>query len=438
MSPAQPVGPPLVGGLPPEVAAPAPGARCGAEGPGSADGAARPFSVYLHVPYCRVRCGYCDFNTYTNLDMGRGASASDYVSTLAAELRAARAAMDDAGLPARRAATVFVGGGTPTMLPPSDLATMIGLVREAFGLAEGAEVTTEANPDSVDEAGLAALAEAGFTRVSFGMQSAVPHVLRVLDRTHEPSRVPLVVDWARRAGLSTSLDLIYGAPGESLDDWERSIEAVLEIGPDHLSAYGLVIEEGTRMWAQVQRGELPMPSDDDEAAKYELADSLLAGAGYEWYEISNWALPGHECRHNRAYWQDWDWWGAGPGAHSHLGDVRLWNAKHPLAWAARALDGGLPVAGHEVIDADSRLLERIMLGIRLREGIALTELGEPAEGGGDEPGSGAGRTPRGLVPVVGRLVADGLLDGAAALRGRAILTLRGRLMADTVTRALTA
>ena len=426
MSPTQPVGDPLpgMGELPAQVAASAP------------DGSERPFSVYLHVPYCRVRCGYCDFNTYTNLDMGEGASAADYVSTLAAELRAARAAMDDAGLPAREAATVFVGGGTPTMLPPSDLAAMIGLVREVFGLVEGAEVTTEANPDSVDEAGLAALAEGGFTRVSFGMQSAVPHVLRVLDRTHEPARVPRVVDWARRAGLSTSLDLIYGAPGESLEDWEHSLEAAVEISPDHLSAYGLVIEEGTRMWAQVRRGELPMPSDDDEAAKYELADRLLTDAGYEWYEISNWARPSHECQHNRAYWQDWDWWGAGPGAHSHLGDVRLWNTKHPLAWAAQALDSRLPVAGHEVIDAESRLMERVMLGIRLREGIALAELGEPGEGDDGVPGSSPGRTPRRLVPVVGRLVADGLLDGAAALRGRAILTLRGRLMADTVTRAL--
>ena len=236
-------------------------------------------------------------------------------------------------------------------------------------------MTTEANPDSVDEADLVALAGGGFTRVSFGMQSAVPHVLKVLERTHEPARVPRVVDWARRAGLSTSLDLIYGAPGESLEDWQRSLDAVTRIGPDHVSAYALVIEEGTRMWGQVRRGELPMPEDDDEATKYEMADAALRRAGYEWYEISNWARPGAECRHNQAYWLDWDWWGAGPGAHSHLGDVRLWNTKHPVAWAGQISTGHLPVAGHEVIDAGSRELERIMLGIRLREGIALASLG---------------------------------------------------------------
>ena len=281
MSPAQPVGDPLpgTGELPPQVAAPAP------------DGGERPFSVYLHVPYCRVRCGYCDFNTYTNLSMGRGASAEDFVGTLAGELRATRRAMDAAGLPVRRAQTVFVGGGTPTMLPASDLVKMLDLVRECFGLAPDAEVTTEANPDSVDEAGLAVLARGGFTRVSFGMQSAVPHVLKVLERTHEPARVPRVVEWARRTGLSTSLDLIYGAPGESLEDWQRSLDAVAQIGPDHVSAYALVIEEGTRMWGQVRRGELPMPEDDDEATKYEMADAALGRAGYEWYEISNWA-PG--------------------------------------------------------------------------------------------------------------------------------------------------
>ena len=427
MSPTQPVGEPLpgMGELPAQVAAPAP------------DGSERPFSLYLHVPYCRVRCGYCDFNTYTNLTMGQGASAEDFVGTLAGELRAARRAMDKAGLPVRAAQTVFVGGGTPTMLPAADLVSMLDLVRECFGLAADAEVTTEANPDSVDEAGLAVLAAGGFTRVSFGMQSAVPHVLKVLERTHEPARVPRVVEWARRAGLSTSLDLIYGAPGESAEDWQRSLDAVTRIGPDHVSAYALVIEEGTRMWGQVRRGELPMPEDDDEATKYEMADAALGQAGYECYEISNWARPGSECRHNQAYWLDWDWWGAGPGAHSHLGDVRLWNTKHPVAWAGQIATGHLPVAGHEVIDADSRELERIMLGIRLREGIELASLGNrPDCPSADRPDRGRA-TPPHLVPVVAGLVADGLLDAGAALRGRAVLTLRGRLMADTVTRALT-
>lgn len=421
MSPKQPDGAPLpgMGELPAEVGAPAPGGRL------------RPFSVYLHVPYCRVRCGYCDFNTYTNLTMGDGASASDYVSTLAGEMRLARERMEAAGLPIRPAETVFVGGGTPTMLPPEDLTRMIDLVRETFGLVDGAEVTTEANPETVDERGLAALAEGGFTRVSFGMQSAVPHVLRTLDRTHRPERVPQVVEWARRAGLSQSVDLIYGSPGESMEDWARSLDAAIEIGPDHVSAYALVIEEGTKMWTQVRHGELPMPEDDDEATKYEMADAALAAAGYEWYEISNWARSGFECRHNEAYWRDWDWWGAGPGAHSHLGDVRMWNTKHPVAWAAQLQSGKLPVAGHEVIDTESRELERVMLGIRLREGMDLASFPRVGEDDGE-----SGRTPKHLVPVVGQLVADGLLDGAAAAAGRAVLTLRGRLMADTAIRGL--
>ena len=420
MSPRQPEGEPLPGAgeLPHEVLAPAP------------DGQERPFSVYLHVPYCRVRCGYCDFNTYTNLDMGGGASASDYVSTLAGELRLARAAMDRAGLEPRPARTLFLGGGTPTMLPASDLARMVALVRETWGLAEDAEVTTEANPETVDERYLAALAQAGFTRVSFGMQSAVPHVLKVLDRAHTPERVPLVVDWARRAGLSTSLDLIYGTPGETLEDWARSLEAAIQTGPDHVSAYALVIEEGTRMWAQVRRGELPVPEDDDEATKYEMADAALAAAGYAWYEISNWAREGHECRHNRVYWLDGDWYGAGPGAHSHFGDVRMWGTKAPVAWAAQVAAGRLPVAGHEVVDARARELERVMLGIRLREGIALADLARAGEQ------TTRDATPRRLVPVVAQMVADGLLEAAPALRGRAVLTLRGRLMADAVTSRL--
>lgn len=433
MSPRQPEGEPLpgVGELPAQVRVRRrPAASEPAADPGAAEGTS-PFSVYLHVPYCRVRCGYCDFNTYTNLDMGHGASASDYVSTLAGELRLAATAMERVGLPRRTAQTVFLGGGTPTMLPAADLVDMLELVRTTWGLTEGAEVTTEANPETVDERYLATLAEAGFTRVSFGMQSAVPHVLATLERTHTPQRVPQVVAWARRSGLDTSLDLIYGTPGESLQDWARSLEAAVEIAPDHLSAYALVIEEGTRMWAQVRRGELETPTEDDEATKYEMADAALASAGYEWYEISNWARPGHECRHNEAYWRDWDWYGAGPGAHSHLGDVRMWGTKAPVAWAAQVRAGRLPVAGHEVIDDGARELERVMLGIRLREGLDLAGLAQPGEE------TTADGTPGRLVPVVGTLVGQGLLEPAAALRGRAVLTLRGRLMADTVTRRLT-
>lgn len=401
MSPKQPEGQPLPGW-----------GELPAQTQGNGD---TPFSVYLHVPYCRVRCGYCDFNTYTNLEMGGGASASDYVSTLAGELRSARRAMDEAGLPVRPAETIFLGGGTPTMLPASDLARMIELVEQTWGIQPGAEITTEANPETVDEAYLEALAAAGFTRISVGMQSAVPEVLHTLDRTHRPEKVLQVIAAAKAQGLDTSLDLIYGTPGESMEDWQRSLDAALAMEPEHLSAYALVIEEGTRMWSQVRRGALPSPTDDDEAAKYEMADVALAAAGYQWYEISNWAKPGHECRHNEAYWRDWDWYGAGPGAHSHLGDVRLWNTKAPVAWAAQVGQERLPVAGHEVLDAEARRLEQVMLGIRMREGLPAASF---------EAG------------VVAALIADGYIDGSQALRGRVVLTLQGRLMADTVTHRL--
>jgi oxygen-independent coproporphyrinogen-3 oxidase len=246
----------------------------------------RPFGVYLHVPFCATRCGYCDFNTYTAVELGGGASQASYASTAVAEVRLARQVLGTADVPA---ATVFLGGGTPTLLPPRDLATMLAAVRDELGIQPGAEVTTEANPDSVDERSLADLRAAGFTRVSFGMQSAVPHVLATLDRTHDPDRVPQVVAWARAAGFEgVSLDLIYGTPGESQDDWRTSLAAALDAGPDHVSAYALVVEEGTRLAGQVRRGEIPAPDDDDLADRYLLADEVLAAAGFEWYEVSNW------------------------------------------------------------------------------------------------------------------------------------------------------
>ncbi len=261
---------------------------------------AEGFGLYLHVPFCRVRCGYCDFNTYTAGELGGGASQDSYARTALREIDLAARVLDAAGR-SRPVGTVFVGGGTPTLLPVEDLALLLDAVRTTWGLEPGAEVTTEANPDSVTVASLAALAEAGFTRVSFGMQSAVPHVLATLERTHDPERVPEVVRWAREAGLAVSLDLIYGTPGESVADWQRSVEAALACGVDHVSAYALVVEEGTRMGGQVRRGLLPAPDPDDQATKYELADALLTAAGLGWYEVSNWArTPEQACRHNLA------------------------------------------------------------------------------------------------------------------------------------------
>ncbi|MFT7766366.1 radical SAM family heme chaperone HemW [Clavibacter tessellarius] len=377
----------------------------------------RAFGVYLHVPFCRVRCGYCDFNTYTAPEL-RGVKQSDYASQAVQEVRFAGSALRASGVPARPASTVFLGGGTPTLLPVEDLVRMLDAVRATWGIAEGAEVTTEANPDSVDDAYLAALAAGGFTRVSFGMQSAVPRVLATLERTHDPARIAPVVRGARAAGLEVSLDLIYGTPAETLDDWRASLEQAIAQEPDHLSAYALIVEPGTKLARQIRRGEVPEPDEDLQADMYELADRMLGEAGYEWYEVSNWARGGRRSRHNLAYWQGHDWWGVGPGAHSHVGGVRWWNVKHPAAYADRVLAGASPGAGRETLDDATREVERVLLGARIRDGLAIPTL-----------------TVEGRRQVAG-LIADGLVDPRAALAGTLVLTLSGRLLADAVVRRL--
>ncbi|OFI37932.1 coproporphyrinogen III oxidase [Arthrobacter sp. SW1] len=379
----------------------------------------RHFGLYVHIPFCAVRCGYCDFNTYTAKELGGGASQDAYAETAVAEVDFAARALEASGLPPRRISTVFFGGGTPTLLPAEDLARILGAAVGHWGLEPGAEVTTEANPDSVTPESLQLLAEAGFTRVSFGMQSAVPHVLKVLDRTHSPERVPQAVQWAREAGLDVSLDLIYGTPGESMDDWRTSLETALSYGPDHISAYALIVEDGTKLAAQMRRGEVPGIDDDDHAAKYELADELITAAGLAWYEVSNWSrTPEHACRHNLAYWRGDDWWGIGPGSHSHVGGVRWWNVKHPVAYANRLAAGESPAAGRETLDAGTREMERIMLEARLGSGLEVDAL--------DAVGRHA----------VAGLIADGLVEPAAAFKGRLVLTLKGRLLADAVVRRL--
>ena len=291
--------------------------------------------------------------------------------------------------------TVFLGGGTPTLLPADDLAGLLAVVAEELGLADGAEVTTEANPDSVDPAGLARLREAGFTRVSFGMQSAVPHVLATLDRTHDPERVPQAVAWARAAGFDeVSLDLIYGTPGESLADWETSLDAALASSPDHVSAYALIVEDGTALARAVRRGEVAAPDDDDMADKYVAADERLTAGGLEWYELSNWARrTASRCRHNELYWTGADWWGVGPGAHSHVGGVRWWNVRHPAAYAARLAAGESPGHAREVLDPETQRVERVLLETRLVGGLPVEVL-DPA-GRAALPGPGCRRSGRG-------------------------------------------
>ena len=383
--------------------------------------AARDFGVYVHVPFCAVRCGYCDFNTYAPGELG-GATPAGYVDAALREMQIAGQEMGDASRPA---STVFFGGGTPTLLPADAMVRLLGGIQEVWGLAPGAEVTTEANPDSVSRESLATLAAAGFTRVSFGMQSAVPHVLATLERTHNPDNVARAIEWAREAGLAASLDLIYGTPGESLADWQRSLDAAIALNPGHISAYALVIEHGTKMGAQLRRGEIAAVDLDTQADMYEAADAALTAAGYSWYEVSNWSkTPAERCRHNLAYWTSEDWWGIGPGAHSYLGPSvgraarRWWNVKHPRAYADVLARGELPIGGEEELTAADTALESVMLRIRLAEGLRAADAGAPSA-------------------TVARLIAEGLVDGPAAIAGTLRLTLRGRLLADHVVRELT-
>jgi len=374
---------------------------------GSLPRAARaPFSVYVHVPFCRARCGYCDFNTYTGSELAGSLQAS-YADTVVTELELARRVLGEVP----PVETVFVGGGTPTLLPAADLARVLRAVGE---LAPGAEVTTEANPDSVDARSLGQLREAGFTRISFGMQSAVPHVLAALDRTHTPGRPQQAVAEAFAAGFEqVSVDLIYGAPGESDDDWRTSLDVAVQAGPTHVSAYALIVEQGTRLARQVARGEVAVANDDALADRYLMADEALGHLG--WYEVSNWGEP---CRHNQAYWRGNDWWGAGPGAHSHVDGVRWWNVKHPAAYAQRLAEGVSPAQAREQLSDEDRRVERVLLEVRLCDGLPLSVL-----------------HPAGLEAARG-FVASGLLEPTAHDGGRALLTLRGRLLADAVVRDL--
>ncbi len=381
-----------------------------------ADVGVRPFSVYVHVPYCATRCGYCDFNTYTASELGGGASQAGYAADAIAEVRLARRVLGDADIPVR---TVFFGGGTPTLLPPSDLASILHAIDTEFGLAPDAEVSTEANPESVDAEALSRLRDSGFTRISFGMQSVRAHVLAVLDRRHSPGTAQQRVEQAWAAGFDhVSLDLIYGTPGESDDDWRASVEAAIDAAPDHISAYSLIVEDGTRLGRQVAKGELPMPDDDVLADRYLIADDLLHAAGFDWYEVSNWARPGGQCRHNMAYWRGDNWWGIGPGAHSHIAGIRWWNVRHPTSYAARLADASSPGQARECLDPETRRIERVMLGLRLSDGLSLDEL--------DDNGRSAAWLAAG----------DGLVESTALSAGRAVLTNRGRLLADAVIRAL--
>ena len=366
------------------------------------------FGIYLHVPFCTSRCGYCDFNTYTAAELG-GATPDGWLEALRGELDLAAGHLGSVPVD-----TVFVGGGTPSSLGAGRLAAVLDAVRDRFALAPGAEVTTEANPESTSPEFFETIRAAGYTRVSLGMQSTAPHVLAVLGRAHSPGRAIAAANEATAAGFGhVNLDLIYGTPGESDDDLLSSVEAALEAGVDHVSAYALVVEDGTALARQVRRGEVAAPDDDVLARRYELIDRRLSAAGLDWYEVSNWSRPGGECRHNLGYWNGGQWWGAGPGAHGFVGDLRWWNVKHPNGYAEAIGQGRWPVADSERLDTRARHLEQVMLGIRLRTGLPLDVLTDSERH-------------RAL-----RSVDEGLVTEAA---GRLVLTGRGRLLADAVVR----
>jgi len=375
------------------------------------------FGVYVHVPFCATRCGYCDFNTYTAAELGGGVSRDNYPEVLREEFALAKTVLDGSRGPVD---TVFIGGGTPTLLNAQALTGIVADIDAAFGLAPDAEITTEANPETVDESYLRQLRDGGFTRVSLGMQSASPGVLAILERSHTPGRALEAAAAARRAGFDhVNLDLIYGTPGERADDFRASLAAAVDAGADHVSAYSLIVEDGTALAAKVRRGDIAQPSDDVAADRYLMAEEILSGAGLNWYEVSNWAATEQaRCRHNLLYWRGGDWWGFGPGAHSHIAGVRWWNVKHPARYSQRLKQGQSPAQGREILTEDQRYVEDVMLRVRLAEGMPIASL---------QP-TGAEAIPH--------IAAAGLLDTDALSTGTVLLTLRGRLLADAVIRDL--
>ncbi len=378
--------------------------------------ALQPLSFYLHVPYCATRCGYCDFNTYTAEELGDSASRATWADTAVREIEFAGRVLGDAAPPVQ---SVFIGGGTPTLLASSDLARAVDAVRDRFGFTADVEITTEANPDSVTRRSLEALRAAGFNRMSFGLQSTSERVLAALERTHRPGRSAEAVREAQAAGFDNiNVDVIFGTPGESDSDLRRTLDDVIGLGVQHVSAYALIVEEGTRLARRIARGETPAPDDDVQADRYEMVDAMLAAAGYQWYEVSNWARDGRACRHNLAYWEGANWWGVGPGAHSHVGGTRWWNERHPAAWTRALAEGRSPAQAREIVSADDRVVERIMLMTRIRRGLSVWELDQPA------------------LDQLSRLVENGLIADPRSHGDRVVLTLRGRLLADVVVRAL--
>ena len=327
------------------------------------------FHAYVHIPFCDVHCGYCDFNTYTAKEIGPVKQA-DFHLPLIQEIEFSKAVLSESGIALPKLTSIFFGGGTPSLFSIAQIQALVTALSAAHGVMPGADITIEANPDTVDEQYLKGLATIGVNRVSIGVQSFDAEVLRTLDRTHDADLVPLVVQWAKAAGLRVSIDLIYGAPGETLESWSNTLERAIELSTEHISAYALIVEPGTKLAAQIRRGELQEPDDDLTAEKQELAGTMLEAAGLPWYEVANWGVP---SIHNKAYWYSKNWWGYGPGAHSHINGNRFWNRKHPLAYQ-QAMAAGSPAQGTEIIDEQTHLEERLMLELRCIDGTELSLL----------------------------------------------------------------
>ena len=375
-------------------------------------------AFYIHIPYCVKRCGYCDFNTYTpsELKLANGLSevSSSYIDLLLLEIKQAKEKVGSASVP-----SIFFGGGTPSLMEPSDIGRVIAQIREEFVLNSDAEITMECNPDTVSKKTLAAFRETGVNRVSFGMQSAVPHVLATLDRTHNPENLIQVTTWAKEVGFSQiSVDLIYGTPGETLTDWQKTIDTALSLPITHISAYALIIEEGTKLAAQIKRGEVAPVDDDLAAEKYLLADKEFTAAGFAWYELSNWAKPNSLSKHNLAYWLGENWWGAGPGAHSHLNGKRFWNVKHPNLYKEKIHSNKSPIADSEELEEIQINSEKLMLSLRLPSGVRKESLNQEQ------------------ISELSEYVQSGHLDLSNWNQGRATLTLEGRLIADQILRQI--
>lgn len=326
----------------------------------------KPFSVYIHVPYCKKRCGYCDFNTYTPNELNANDQIESWTKSTVKEIEFAKKNLKKDVI----VDTIFFGGGTPSLLSNKEISTILNTLKSNFNFANYIEITLEANPDDINDEKILNWLENQINRISIGMQSSSKKVLQILDRTHDTSNIEKAAKLLTKHGLENfSFDLIYGTPGESLKEWKESVEFALSLKPRHLSAYSLVIEPGTKMGKDLKSNTIPNVDNDLAADKYLLADEILEQQGFSWYEISNWSIDNFKSRHNLNYWKNNNWWGFGPGAHSHVEGIRWWNLKLPHQWRERLENNQSPAKAREVLTSDQKISEEIMLSLRLNTGL---------------------------------------------------------------------